>query len=236
MKPSVSGRRRLLLAAAAAGGLVAARGLAREPVRLQGPVGRGFEDSDMCVATDAAVEGPYYVNEPPMRADIRGDRTGVLLDLELRIVDAATCGPANRPTVDIWHCDALGRYSGFPVPDPRDPSTAAERWLRGRQRADRNGFVRFRTIYPGWYAPRPPHIHGKVWTGRDRSFTFQMYFPEALNREVGLRAPYSRRPPSPYSNASDIVIRMSGAAGSFLKMSRHGGGFRAALTVGIPAA
>jgi AhpD family alkylhydroperoxidase len=57
------------------------------------------------------------------------------------------------------HCDALGRYSGFPPPDPAVVVTAAtapraeylpgETFLRGRQITDAAGAVEFRTIYPG---------------------------------------------------------------------------------------
>lgn len=132
------------------------------------------------------------------RTDIRDGKEGVLLDLELRIVDAATCRPLGGPMVEIWHCDALGVYSRFTKVDPSAtspgrtvPPTDAEQWLRGRQRASANGFVKFRTVYPGWYRDRTTHVHGKVWTTPERAFTFQMYFPDSLTREVGLRPPYS---------------------------------------------
>lgn len=205
--------------------------------------GARAETRDMCVATDAAIEGPYYAAAMPVRADIREGKEGVRLDLELRIVDAATCRPIGGPMVDVWHCDAGGLYSRFTAVDPaafpmrgaRVAQTDEEDWLRGRQQAGLDGFVRFRTIYPGRYSSRTPHIHGKVWTRPDRAFTFQTYFPDSLNREIALRAPYSRRPPSPTTNAKDIVVAMwDGGKGSSLNMSRAGDGFRGTLTVAIP--
>ena len=57
--------------------------------------------------------------------------------------------------MEIWHADASGDYSGF---DGQENQT----FLRGRQIAGANGAATFRTIYPGWYPGRTPHIHVKV--------------------------------------------------------------------------
>ena len=255
MKRQTFGRRAMVLGGvAAASAWAAASGLASGPARPRlmpaqtansafDQASRSFGDGAMCVATDAAVEGPYYLDDMLVRSDIRDGKEGAVLDLELRIVDAASCRPEGRPKVDIWHCDALGVYSRFAPRDPGAPRrrgapalpTGDDQSLRGRQIADRNGFVKFRTVYPGWYGERTTHIHGKIWTGPSRAFTFQMYFPDSLNGEIARRPPYSRRPPSRHSNGNDMVIRWSGGGdGSFLKMSRAGDGFRGTLTVGVP--
>ena len=63
--------------------------------------------------------------------------------------------------VDIWHCDALGLYSG--VSDP-NADTREQDFLRGFQRTDANGAVQFQTIYPGWYSGRAVHIHFTIRT------------------------------------------------------------------------
>ncbi len=201
-----------------------------------------FEDGDMCVATAATTQGPYYADGALERPDMREDREGAPLDLELKVVDAGSCRLlSGRPVVELWHCDARGYYSRYRYDPMEWPTRTApaqtdnETWLRGRQRAGAGGLVRFRTIYPGWYASRAHHIHGKVWTSPGKAFTFQLYFPEELNREVTLRPPYSQRSPNPYPNVKDYVIGRSGADGSFLKMSRVGDGFRGALTIGVPA-
>ena len=247
-------RRKIMLSGVAAGGLLASSTIAKELTFFQRmwldtdntklrPVSRSFEDSKLCVATDAAVDGPYYADKYLERSDIRDGKNGALLDLRLKIVDATACKPLGSTVVEIWHCDALGRYSRYSAIDPNvwlTPGTSvtqsdSEQFLRGRQQTDANGMVSFRTIYPGWYTPRTPHIHGKIWMSKQRAFSFQMYFPDKLNREVLLYSPYSKRPPTPYLNMNDIVIARSGGGnGSFLKMSRAGTGFKGSLTIGVP--
>ncbi|WP_433454434.1 hypothetical protein ACQPXS_40110 [Streptomyces sp. CA-142005] len=48
----------------------------------------------------------------------------------MTVVDAATCAPLPQTAVDIWHCDALGVYSGY-VAGGSTPDTT---FLRGVQR------------------------------------------------------------------------------------------------------
>lgn len=61
-------------------------------------------------------EGPYHRDARPLRRDIVEDRDGVALHLGVRLaVDDTT--PVRDATVEIWQCDALGRYSGFPSPN-----------------------------------------------------------------------------------------------------------------------
>ena len=47
-----------------------------------------------------------------LRRNIRGGRPGTPLALKLKVVDATTCKPIRNATVDIWHADAGGVYSG----------------------------------------------------------------------------------------------------------------------------
>ena len=58
-------------------------------------------------------EGPYWLDLNLVRPDIREDRKGVTLQLALNVVDIATGKPIRDASVDIWHCDADGVYSGF---------------------------------------------------------------------------------------------------------------------------
>ena len=85
-------------------------------------------------------EGPYHLDGEPFRQDLIEDRTGVPLRLSVRLV-RDDGGPVVGAVIDLWHCDALGRYSGFPVPDDPDDdagsaANSTERFLRGRQRTD----------------------------------------------------------------------------------------------------
>ena len=59
------------------------------------------------------IEGPYWLDLNLVRPDIREDRKGVTLQLALNVVDIATGKPIRDASVDIWHCDADGVYSGF---------------------------------------------------------------------------------------------------------------------------
>ncbi len=58
-------------------------------------------------------EGPYYLDLNLVRDDIREDRQGVPLALKIVVVDTATGAALPGASVDIWHCDANGLYSGF---------------------------------------------------------------------------------------------------------------------------
>src|ERR1700738_3432066 len=66
-----------------------------------------------CVLTPEQTEGPYYINDHLVRRDIREDRRGALLDLRLTVEHPTTCRPVAGATVEIWHADAGGTYSGF---------------------------------------------------------------------------------------------------------------------------
>src|SRR4051794_25512595 len=66
-------------------------------------------------------EGPYHRDHHPSRRDIAEDRVGVplILGIGLSARDGTGIGGA---VVEIWHCDAAGRYSGFPPPHSSDAS------------------------------------------------------------------------------------------------------------------
>ncbi|WP_354682386.1 intradiol ring-cleavage dioxygenase [Cupriavidus necator] len=162
-------RRRFLLEL---GGWVAAAGVAP---------GDAFAAPAACLLTPAATEGPFYLDDALLRADLRDGRPGQPLRLRLRVVDAQRgCAPVPGALVSIWHCDAQGRYSGT----GSETASRAERFLRGVQPTGADGVATFTSIYPGWYAPRAIHIHFKVLLGQAEALTSQLYFSDAMNREV----------------------------------------------------
>ncbi|MCW8377169.1 intradiol ring-cleavage dioxygenase [Streptomyces justiciae] len=63
--------------------------------------------------TSETTEGPYYIDADKIRRDITEDKEGIPLVLNLKVIDAETCKPIANAAVDIWHCDALGIYSGY---------------------------------------------------------------------------------------------------------------------------
>src|SRR5262249_44283949 len=133
----------------------------------------------MCVMTPAETEGPYYLNLNLLRQDITEGQPGLPTRLLISVVHAADCTPVANATVDVWHANAPGQYSGF-----ANQGTQGQTWLRGVQFTDANGLATFDTIYPGWYMGRTTHIHLKVRPTPQTELTSQLYFPQRLNRRV----------------------------------------------------
>jgi protocatechuate 3,4-dioxygenase beta subunit len=86
-----------------------------------------FDQAGTCRVTPEEMEGPYWFDVDSVRRDIREDREGTPLRLGLRVQDAA-CAPISDAVVEIWHCDALGSYSGF---ESASASANAPQNLRG---------------------------------------------------------------------------------------------------------
>jgi protocatechuate 3,4-dioxygenase beta subunit len=71
------------------------------------------QQSPACVLIAEQEQGPFYLDRMVMRKAIAEDRTGIPLLLRLKIQDSKTCAPLVGAAIDLWHCDALGLYSGF---------------------------------------------------------------------------------------------------------------------------
>src|SRR6476659_2881644 len=162
-------RREALAGAAAAG---ASAGMF---VRLRGGPDEANSSGPNCVLAPEQTEGPYYINDHLVRSDITDGRKGVPLSLRLQVLDATSCKPIKGATVELWHADGGGNYSGFSTPGT---------YLRGGQRSNSAGNVSFKTIYPGWYQGRTTHIHVKVHVGGKVVHTGQLYFPDALTASI----------------------------------------------------
>ena len=154
-----------------------------------------------CVVRPELTEGPYFVDNQLNRSDIRAEPTdgtikdGLPLSLAFNVSQIGeTCAPLGGATVDVWHCDALGVYSG--VTD-QGFNTVGTSFLRGNQVTDESGVARFLTIVPGWYQGRTVHIHFKIRTlaaaGGTYEFTSQLFFDDALMDEVLAQPPYSTK-------------------------------------------
>jgi len=163
-------------------------------------------------------EGPYHRGAQPFRRDVVEDREGVALQLGIRLATDDDM-PLKNATVEIWQCDALGRYSGFPPPNSSGGVTAEgapgvqyvadQSFLRGRQKSDAAGMVEFRTIYPGWYPGRTVHIHVMVHVD-EIMFTSQLYFPDEVSEHVLSLMPYAERPGRDTTNGSDEIFPTGG--------------------------
>ncbi len=176
--------------------------------------------------TPEQTEGPFYIDAAKLRRDIRAGRPGRPMTLRLTVVDAATCRPIKGATVDVWHCDAGGAYSGF-------DDSAGKSFLRGIQRTDAKGVAAFRTIYPGWYPGRAVHIHVKVHVAGDVVHTGQLYFPDRVTDVVHRSKPYNARGPRTTRNAGDGVYR-NGGSRSLLRLRKNAeGAYLGTLTMGV---
>ena len=138
--------------------------------------------------------GPDVLNQSGIvRADIRssfgsasGVAAGVPLTINLTIVDTAKgCGAYAGAAVYLWHCDRAGAYSLY------SPGVTRENYLRGVQAADSTGLVTFRSIFPGAYSGRWPHIHFEVYAdlagataARGKVATSQLALPQAICQAV----------------------------------------------------
>ena len=213
---------RLAGVVAAAGGL----GLAEAGAASGGPaaVSRGLVG---CVLTPELTEGPYYVPGEQLRHDVTAGKPGTPLLLKLGVLDASHCTAIASATVEIWHCDALGVYSGAIAGNP------GTNFLRGAQRANAQGFASFATIYPGWYPGRAVHIHVKVHIAGAVVHTGQLFFPATVTDTVYTRAPYKTHGTRPdTANAADAIYRNGGNRG-LLTLKRTDKGYSASITMGV---
>src|ERR1700761_3771965 len=66
-----------------------------------------------CILAKEAVEGPFYIPHPLIRANITEDRDGIPFSLTINVLNTKNCSAVTGVYVDIWHADAMGEYSGW---------------------------------------------------------------------------------------------------------------------------
>jgi len=194
-----------------------------------------------CVTRPAQTEGPFFVEEELNRSDIRSDPrsgeivAGIPLRLAFRVsrITGASCAPLAGARVDVWQCDATGRYSDVAG---RSFSATGPQFLRGYQLTDVAGAAQFLTIYPGWYGGRTVHVHFKIRTradsARNYEFTSQLYFDDALSDRIQAVSPYSRSGQRSMRNADDFLFR-SGGRQLLLDTVQDAQGYAATFGIGL---
>jgi protocatechuate 3,4-dioxygenase beta subunit len=189
--------------------------------------------------TASELTGPQNVARrlAPVRGDLAGHgdqrALGQLIHIRARVVDEDGA-PVPGAVVEIWHCNAAGKYihpndSNDAPPDPNFYGAA-------RMVAGDSGLVELRTIKPGAYPVpgadgwwRPPHVHfsvwGRIWLSR---LVTQMFFPgdplndvdpilqairdaDARSRCVASLAPTRNGPQNALVYDYQIVVRGRGA-------------------------
>lgn len=202
------GRRRALSWIGSAGLAAVLGGCGDEPFfgRAEADVIATGNDGLQCVAHPRETAGPYPADGSNrahgtlanvldksgiVRADMRPSLSdgqpkaeGVPLELTLQVVDVSrACAPLAGHAVYLWHCDAVGRYSIYDLPDAS--------YLRAVGVTDQGGNVAFTTIVPGCYRGRYPHMHFEVYPSlqkatsyENRSLTSQLAMPEDICHAV----------------------------------------------------
>jgi protocatechuate 3,4-dioxygenase beta subunit len=215
------------------GSAAADRGTAEIPDETAGPFpGDGSNGPD--ALTESGV----------VRSDITqsfggasGVAEGVPTTLEMKLLDIGAGGrPLAGAAVYVWHCTTDGQYSLY------EGSVARENFLRGVQQADRDGTVRFKTIYPGAYSGRWPHIHFEVYESLDAATsagsklkTSQLALPKQACERMYAASGYEHSAGnlSQLSIDADMVFS-DGYASQLAKASGSiGDGMRLSLDIGV---
>lgn len=171
-----------------------------------------FAATEPCVLTCSATLGPCYFNTGLVRRDITeatAGKVGLPTRLAFRVLNADTCEPIAGASLDIWHTDNNGVYSA-PIStfcNGTDPIVPTQRFGRGIQTTDANGWAYFDTFYPGWYSGRVTHIHATIRLGATSIVTTQFFFHDRVSEFIYRSHPnYSHRPNRNTTNSTDNVI------------------------------
>ena len=186
-----------------------------------------------CVVRPELTEGPYFVDEKLDRSDIRPDpttgqaRPGTPLELTFVVqkIAGAQCSPLAGVMVDVWHCDASGAYSDV-------EGEKGKKYLRGFQTTGADGTVRFVTIFPGWYRGRAVHVHFKLRTSAGLEYTSQLFFDEAIQREVYASSAYVARGEADTANTDDSIYG-DGGSDLLLTPTKAGDGYTTKIVIGL---
>lgn len=173
--------------------------------------------SSTCTASPTETEGPFPTKTPSglQRTDIRDDRTGVPLSIEITIRNLnSNCAALAGAIVDIWHCDKDGYYSEYGGTGMQSVNYTGVHFLRGRQVTDSNGVVKFTSIFPGWYSGRATHVHVHVYNASGTSLLVtQISFPEGsssavatVNSSAGTAYGYTKGMTGYTYNANDNIF------------------------------
>ena len=129
-----------------------------------------------CNLTTDDMMGPYFFEGAPLRTVIaHPNEPGQRLFISGRILQNDCESPISGAMLEVWHPNDAGCYSI--VEDCPTGNPANDYYnLRGKMFSDINGQYNFETILPGYYEPRPRHIHIKITTPNEETLITQLYF------------------------------------------------------------
>jgi protocatechuate 3,4-dioxygenase beta subunit len=230
MKGSRLLTRREALGAVGAAGAALAFGCGDSPTSPSSTTSTNTTSTNAtCALTPTETTGPFPSLADLFRSDIREGKSGTLLALTIRVVNAVSgCAAVPNANVEIWHVDAAGDYSQY-------GTQTTQTFLRGIQATNNNGEVTFTTIYPGWYQGRATHIHVEVTMGGRSVKVTQIAFPETINNTVHTSGVYASRGSNPMSNLVDGIFSDSLSSEIVTPTGSVNGGYAATFQVAISA-
>ena len=257
-------RRRVLalLGAAVLAGLLSACGDEAFLGRAEAEVTAADAKGNACIADPRETAGPFPADGSNsahgtlanvlagsgfVRTDMRSSldpakpvAAGAPLELQLTLVDVGhRCRPLAGHAVYLWHCDSVGRYSIYDLPDAT--------YLRAVGVTDAAGNVTFNTIFPGCYPGRYPHMHFEVYPSLDKAtgyanriLTSQLAMPEAACEAVYQGSPdygdslshFARSPLARDGIFADNTAKQLAAQTPALT-GTVAGGYRGGVVIGI---
>lgn len=163
---------------------------------------------------------------------------GIPLRVNLTVTDAGNdYAPIAGAGVYLWHCDRDGKYSMY------SQGITDETYLRGIAKTNSDGTAWFKTIFPGCYSGRWPHIHFEVYSSVSKAVssgpivkTSQIALPKATCSKVYATSKYrsSKSNLSRISLTSDNVFGNDGGVHQLASMTGSvTSGFVANLTIGV---
>lgn len=259
-------RRRFLkgFAATGAGLAVAGCDMLPWPSRAEAEVTGKAADGTVCIVDPAETAGPFPADGSNrahgtlanvlsetgiVRRDMRTSiglepatvADGVDVDLEILLLDVRIgCKPLAGHAIYLWHCDAAGRYSIYERQDAN--------YLRAVGVTDASGRTSFKTIVPGCYLGRAPHMHFEVYPSlestanyKNRILTSQLVVPAATCQDVyangaayeASKANFTRTPPVEKDGIFSDNTPAQIAAQTLQFQGSVQSGYTAKVTIGI---
>lgn len=165
--------------------------------------------------TPSAAEGPFYPTGSMRLPDVDNDLVKVLGRVkqaggEVVLLKGQITGNDGKPKagyrIEIWQCDLNGKY--LHPGDNRDVDFDHSFQGFGHDITDTQGRYSFRTIKPGKYPGRTPHIHVKVLHEGREILTTQFYIAgNHENRQDSLYRRLSK------AEARSVSMQFTNAAG-----------------------
>ena len=120
----------------------------------------------------------FFFEGAPLRTVIaHPDEPGQRLFISGRILQNDCESPISGAMLEVWHPNDAGCYSIVEDCPTGNPTNDYYN-LRGKMFSDLNGQYNFETILPGYYEPRPRHIHIKITTPNEEVLVSQLYFED----------------------------------------------------------